>query len=487
MNILFLWTDQQRPDTIGAFGNEAIRTPHLDRLAAASVLFEHAYCAQAVCSPSRASVLTGVYPHAHGVVENNVELPRALPTLAELLRTGGYACGYVGKWHLGDELRAQRGFEDFWSSTEDGYVRSHESEGYSTYHEFLLAQGYVPRDSHRDGTIFGRLTAARLPEEHGKPAFQAAECVRFLEANQHRPFLLMCNFLEPHPPVTGPRDGDYAADEMVLPPSWYRDMEPTVPLRYRDRRDVNRNAIHYRWLPQDDEAGWKQLKTRYWGLCTQVDHYVGVVLQRLEELGLADNTIVIYSSDHGDMMGEHRLLNKGVQYEGSVRVPLILRIPGVEPRRVTTPVSQVSLVPTLLDALDLPAPAHCQAKSILPLALGAAPSDEHVVVEWNGYDGFPPETKDAASSGQREWLADVRTIRGQRWKLNVHLSGEHELYDLANDSGELHNLAFDSTRWSTVEALTDRLRAWQRATKDPLPLPDVVRDIQAAAQGSSIS
>ncbi|MGH2369997.1 MAG: sulfatase family protein, partial [Chloroflexota bacterium] len=115
-NILFLWTDEQRPDTIGAYGNPRIRTPNLDRLAARSVLFEQAYCAQPVCTPSRATVLTGTYPHTHGATHNNVPLPEDVPTIAELLRPRGYICGYVGKWHLGREIHPQRGFDAWWSS-----------------------------------------------------------------------------------------------------------------------------------------------------------------------------------------------------------------------------------------------------------------------------------------------------------------------------------------------------------------------------------
>jgi arylsulfatase A-like enzyme len=485
-NVLFLWTDQQRPDTIGAYGNPAIRTPHLDRLAASGALFAHAYCAQPICSPSRASVLTGVYPHTHGVIENNVPLPPTPLTLAELLRPAGYVCGYVGKWHLGREHAAQRGFEDFWSSTEDyghGYAAGDPSaQSLSTYQQWLMRAGAIPPER---VTPLSRPEAAALPEAFGKPAFQAAECVRFLETHRDRPFLLMCNFLEPHPPVTGPRDGAYAPEDMVLPPSWYREMDETVPLRYRQQRDVERNDAHYRWLRRNDEWGWKELKARYWGLCTQVDHYAGVILDRLEALGLAERTIVVYSSDHGDMMGEHRLLNKAVQYEGAVRVPLIVRVPGHAPRRVTTPVSQVSLVPTLIEALGGEAPRHVQARSLLPLLAGDGAGDEDLVIEWNGSPGrlpVPAETQASVAGDPRPRPFDARTIRRGRWKLNVYLSGEHELYDLQDDPGELHNLAHDAALRPVIETLCDRLRGWQAATCDPLRLPDVLRDLQTRAR-----
>src|SRR5262245_37933443 len=222
LNLLFLWTDEQRPDSIGAYREAARaaggrgspyagagpRTPHLDRLAREGALCEQAYCAMPVCTPSRATVLTGTYPHTHGATHNNVPLPEAIPTVAELLRREDYVCGYAGKWHLGRELRPQRGFESWWSSMEDGYVDDHEVEGYSTYHHWLVRQGITPPDRGKDGSpVFSRRTAAGLPEAAGKPAFLATEACRFLDAHGDRPFALYVNFLEPHMPFTGPRDG----------------------------------------------------------------------------------------------------------------------------------------------------------------------------------------------------------------------------------------------------------------------------------------
>jgi len=462
-NVLFLWTDQQRPDTIGAYANPQISTPNLDRLAATGALFESAYCAQPVCSPSRASVLTGLYPHTHGVTANNTPLPVRAITIAELL-PDSYACGYVGKWHLGREHAAQRGFDDFWSSTEDykaGYAEGDPAAvAPSDYRAFLTECGY---DADTGGHAISREAAARLPEEVGKPAFQAQECRRFLDTFGGQPFFLMCNFLEPHPPVTGPLDDLYRPGEMTLPESWYREMEPTVPARFRQRRDPALYPNHYTNLPSNDELGWKTLKARYWGLATLVDRYCGAILDHLDALGLKDDTIVVYSTDHGDMMGEHRLLNKGVPYEGSARVPLIIRVPGLAPRRITTPVSQVQLVATLLELLGQPVPTHLQGESFAPLLAGQHAGPEEVVVEWNGFDGTPGDRRGPEPP-------EVRTIRRGQWKLNVHASGEHELYDLQADPGELHNAFSDPGSTVVRGDLFDRLLRWQRRTGDPLAL-----------------
>jgi arylsulfatase A-like enzyme len=497
-NLLLIWTDEQRWDAIGACGSPRLHTPHLDRLAAEGVVFEQAYCTQPVCSPSRASVLTGYYPHAHGVMQNNVPLPAETPTLAELLRPAGYVCGYVGKWHLGPELaRTQterRGFDDYWVSTEDMYTHDYARDGYSDYHHFLVAQGYEPPDTVRNGRVFSRETAARLPEDVGKPAFQAAACIRFLAQHRHEPFFLAVNFLEPHFPFFGPLDGYYDPEAMALPESWWREPDQSMPHHYRlIRQKYLDDNPHVR---TNDARGWQELIARYWGLCTLIDRHVGRILQRLEELGLAEDTIVVFTSDHGDMMGEHRLVGKCVQYESSVRVPLLVRAPGVAPRRVATPVSQVHLTPTLLDLLGRSIPEGMQGVSQRPLpiggdgastagaavpvdaaGLGASPDDAEVFVEWNGWNMFPAQVWQAYWGAEPEAMAqprgpvDARTIRRGRWKLSVYVTGEAELFDLQTDAAECHNLAHHPEYRATVDALFTRLAAWQHATGDTLALP----------------
>jgi arylsulfatase A-like enzyme len=472
-----LWSDQQRPDTIGAYGNGLIRTPHLDRLAAGGALFEQAYCTQPVCTPSRASALTGLFPHTHGARRCNVVLSRAVPTLAELLRPRGYVGGYVGKWHLGFELRPQRGFDDFWASTEDLYTHHDPQEGTSAYHRFLVDRGYAPGDPSRMGyPVFNRETAARLPEEVGKPAFTARECIRFLETYGDRPFVLSANFLEPHFPFFGPFDDLYDPEAIPLPASWYRAPGPDVPRHYRLlRREYATRNPHVR---SNDERGWKELTARYWGLCSLIDKYTGRILERLDELGLADDTIVVYTSDHGDMMGQLRMVTKSVQYEGAVRVPLLIRAPGLQPRRLATPVSLVDLTPTLLDLLGLPVPAHMQGESLAPLLRGGdvAADEAEVFVEWNEWDGvqqvWSPVAGVADPDEAQPPSIDARTIRRGRWKLSLYATGEGELYDLVSDPEETRNVIHDATRAGVVADLYDRLRRWQRETGDLLALRD---------------
>lgn len=491
-NLLLLWTDEQRADTIGAGGNPQIRTPNLDRLAERATVFDQTYCAIPVCTPSRATILTGLWPHTHGALHNNIPLRLETPTIAEILRPKGYRCGYAGKWHLGDELQPQHGFLDGWSSMEDGYVKDHRHAGFSTYHQWLVAHGFTPPDHAPDGArVFSRTTAARLPEAAGKPAFLADAACRFLDTVDRQPFLLSVNFLEPHMPFTGPWDGMYEPGEMALPESWHREPDETVPLRYRLRRDEYRR--HNPHVTTDDELGWQALKARYWGLVSLVDKYVGRILDHLEALGLADDTLVVYTSDHGDMMGEHRLVGKGVAYEGATRVPLLLRHPALTPRHVTTPVSQIDLVPTLLDLLGCDLPTHLPGRSLRPLIEegDTAPQTAEIVIEWSGAaqgvtaDGHriaAPDSAGVDAAAVRALSAQQRTIRRGRWKLTVDEAGDHELYDLEVDPQEHINLlgrgsATPITAQKAAGELWMRLLAWQQRTADPLRLPANPREM----------
>ena len=478
-NVLLLWTDEQRPDTIAAYGDRKVQTPNLDRLAAGGALFEQAYCTQPVCNPSRASVLTGVYPHTHGVLANRMTLPHTYPTIAELLKPHGYACGYAGKWDLGWEHDAQRGFDDLWASVQPksrGYAAGTRPP-HSAYHHHLVARGYSPPAGK---ATFGDEYTARLPEADSKPAFLAGEAIRFLEVHRDEPFLLSVNFFEPHPPYHSAFDDLYDAEQVTLPGSWYAPMDETVPLRYRRRRAAVSRDLSEGRLTGDDEGAWKELIAHYWGACTLVDKYAGQILDRLEELGLAEDTVVVYTSDHGDMMGEHRLLGKTTQYEGSMRVPLLVRFPGFAPQRIATPTSLVDVLPTLLGLLGVSAPPHLQGVDRRPLLEGGdvAPEEEALIVEWNGFHGYPnedekPELLDEPEEVKRRLGAtEARTIRVGCWKLTLYASGEHELYDLAADPGELHNAIRDAGTAEVVEGLVGRLREWQHRTADQMALPD---------------
>ncbi len=456
-NLLFIYTDEQRYDTMAAYGNTHIEMPNLNRFAETATVFEEAYVTQPVCTPSRSSLLTGLYPHTNGCIANNVPLSPDTPCLPEMLTEGNYTCAHHGKWHLGDEIFPQHGFSE-WRAIEDMY-RPYYRPGkprdeLSHYQRWLREQGLEAPE----GDFFNRSQAAKLPEEYSKPAYLAREATRFLRKNHDNPFVLFVNFLEPHMPFTGPRDDQYEPESIPLPDNFEAVPGADQPLRLR--------AGHAKWHNRfQSEQDFRRLIARYWGLCSQVDTYFGRIMDVLEELGLADNTVVVYTSDHGDMMGSHGMVAKTVMYQESVRVPLLVRVPGQrEGHRVSGPISQIDLVPTLLDVMRQPVPEALEGKSLRQAAEGTVTElDQDIVIEWNGSNGYSPnvELPDATKEQILEsWSDPVRTlVTAQGWRFTCSPLGEHELYDLNVDPGETTNLAARAEHLPLMRRLRGRIAA----------------------------
>ena len=484
-NLLFIFTDEQRADTLGCYGNDRIETPNLDCLASSSTLFERAYVTQPVCTPSRSTIMTGLYPHSNGCTANNIPLPADVLCLPEMLPAGEYVSAYHGKWHLGDEVFRQHGFDE-WVSIEDGYA-GHYSEGRdgetkSTYFDFLSCHGFSPEN----GVVFSRSEAARLPEQYGKPAFLAEQASRFIKANRDRRFALFVNFLEPHMPFFGPRDEQYDPAQVRIPanveayPGQAQHLKSRLLRRHFQEKGFGGEVLR-------TAVDWRRLIARYWGLCSLVDTHVGTILRSLDDCGLMQDTVVVYTSDHGDMMASHGLLAKCVMYEEAVRVPLLVRAPGhAGPRRVAAPISQVDLVPTLLELMGQPGPASLQGVSTADVLgpNGRAGAGRDVFIEWNGPDsglgrlghgGTPPAhlLTEASPELMRRALNDpLRTVVSQEgWKLTLSTLGQHELYNLNDDPFECRNLANASEQRPVRHRLAQRIRAWQRQTGDAAELP----------------
>ncbi|MGI5819664.1 MAG: sulfatase-like hydrolase/transferase [Armatimonadota bacterium] len=483
-NLLFIYTDEQAAKTMSAYGNSLIETPSLDRLAGDSLVFENAYVTQPVCTPSRSSLLTGLYPHSNGCTANNIPLPRDVQCLPELSDFSEYRTAHMGKWHLGDEIFAQHGFDE-WVSIEDGYRTYYnpwrDKDQHCDYWHWLVdEQGVEPPESEDGFNAFSRGQAARLPEKHSKPAFLAERATQFLNEVGEQPFMLFVNFLEPHMPFFGPRDDQYDPDDVPLPDNFDAVPGPDAPLKLRLLYEHYRHA-GASGLPLQTEDDWKRLIANYWGLCSLVDTYVGRILDALERSGHADDTIVVFTSDHGDMMGSHQLVAKTVMYEESVRVPMLLRVPWMPQAtgRVERPVSQIDVVPTLLDLLGNPVPSHLQGRSWRPEMHDPGSFAEHdVFIEWNGSNNGMmsndsrdlPDHIDRITSYQEAWrafTARVRTIiTPTGWKFNCSPLGEHELYNLHQDPGETENLIDDPAVTELVADLYERLLAWQQETED---------------------
>ncbi len=484
-NVLLIWTDEQRFDTMKAYGNSHIKTPNLDRLASQSFVFDRAYCCQPVCTPSRGCILTGRWPHQHGARANNTPLHQDSKTIAELIDPA-YRRAYIGKWHLGDEITAQHGFDE-WTSIEDGIYRSFYSnpedlERRSDYHHFLVENGFTPNGQASDGAkVFSRGYTAVMPYKFTKAGFLGKTAGDFIRNHDpSTPFLASVNFLEPHMPFFGPYNDMYDPDELPVGPAFATPPGDDISVRNRaicamyQQKGFEGKDMH-------TEQGCRRLRANYYGLVSMVDDAVGEILDALDDSGMADNTIVIFTSDHGEMMGDHGMVTKGVMYEESVHIPLLMRVPWLnkEEKHIEGPISQIDLTPTILDLLDQPLPDNLEGTSRLPVLEGEADlSDNDVFYLWHsnvyntkGVDvpGVDPDV--VAAVGQGEWRC-VTTADG--WKLHLCATDPvNELFNVKDDPHELKNRFDDPACAEVKRELAGKIKAWMQRVGDETPLPAV--------------
>jgi arylsulfatase A-like enzyme len=466
-SLLIFLPDQQRADTIACYGSRSVHSPNLDKLASESMVFRRAYVTQPVCTPSRSSLMTGTWPHVNGCHRNSVPLPPKFPVLPQLVTDDDYRTGYMGKWHLGDENQAQRGFRE-WIST----------EGVSDYSQFLIEHGLIPEKA--DGS-FSELTVSELPWHLSKPRFLARHAIRFIEKHRHESFLLVVAFAEPHSPYNGPFNNEHLPHEIELDPTAVASEDSELPLRYRLMREwqqaeaaldrKRRSNLFFFGITPDE---YRSLKRRYLGLVTLVDESIGSILESLEQAGRGEDTIVLHTSDHGDMMGSHHLFAKEVMFEQAVRVPYLIRLPNERRgRMIEQPVSHIDFIPTLLDLLGQPLTVQLAGKSRVPLLRGEAMPAESIFIEW-----APNRTK--IKKGTK--LAPRRLIRRaveestrtvispDGWKLNLRDKDLNELYNLNSDPFETRNLYYAGQYTEIISRQTDEIRRWQSSVGDTLKL-----------------
>ncbi len=466
-NVLFILTDQQRFDTFAAYGNTKIEAPHLNKLASESIVFKRAYVTQPVCTPARSSIMTGLWPHTNGCTSNNIPLRADTACLPGLLNDSDYSSAYMGKWHLGDEVFRQHGFDE-WVSIEDSYAHRY-SEGRdptarSAYHDYLKELGYKPDEDN----IFQRSFSASLPLEHSKPKFMEHKAREFIFRNRRNPFILYTSFLGPHPPLAGPFENKYQAEEMELAPSFDKVLGENDPLRYRLFQEFFWDE--YRGNPDE----YRKFKALYWGRVSQIDRSIGGLLASLEEAGVAGNTIVVFTSEHGEMLGDHHILHKQLMYDGSSRVPFLLKIPQMNGRSLTVehPVSQIDIIPTLLELLHAKGIGDSlPGQSLASLANGGEVAEKHAFIQWNPANK-PPNFLENTQLCSQEDIArmsreSVRTvISPDLWKLCLSDVDKHQLFNLAEDPHEMNNLYYTSGYKDTIQRLTKNIHQWQKKVKD---------------------
>jgi arylsulfatase A-like enzyme len=453
-NLLFLITDQQRADTLAP--GSPCQTPHLDSLARRGVRFENCYAPNPICSPVRASLFTGLLPHNHGMVDNphTVEAYRAnlkagLPFWTRDLQQAGYYCGYYGKWHVERSLRLEDfGFNEY--ETEDGDYR-----GYRAHRrqmglpEKVAAPQQVVKVEQKGYRPFVLSGAIPEPPEATLEQYIFSRGVQFIEEQAarptQRPWALVLSTLGPHDPYLVPGEylERYDPRQIPLPASFGDDLAGR-PAIYRRIQQV--------WASLEWEEYARAIAS-YYAFCSLIDDQVGRIMAALQASGQSENTLVVYISDHGDYMGDHRLMLKGVPaFEGAYRVPLILAGPGIpQGETVTQRVNHLDLAASTMPLLGFQAGAvsgHPSiGRSLLPLLNG----DQAARQDWSSLHF-------AECHGQRFFYTQ-RVVWWEQYKYVFNGFDLDELYDLAGDPYELHNLAQEAGMRPVLEEMAARM--WQ--------------------------
>ncbi len=457
-NVLLLMSDQHRQHALSIDGDRHAKTPNLDGLAGAGLRFDQAYCTNPVCTPSRASILTGLYTHNHRTWSNGTPWPFANKTLGHYFGRAGYMSGLIGKMHFVD---AQTHGFDYRLDFNDWYQylgpktklyaeelsRANSGSGLPQIDDLWRDYGdpwvgVREKDGRKGFVHVGR--ASKIPERDHFDSFVARETVRFLKNfGKQQPFFLVSSFLKPHDPFMPPERFAqmFPKESMELPATWGKVNLASVPAEIRKRIEFDTPT------PELHEPEMvRQRIAMYYANLAHLDDCVGQVLRALAELGLAEDTLVVYTSDHGEMLGEHGLWNKFVFYEPSVGVPLILRGPGVGGGRCAVPVSQTELCATLLEVCGITPPSGLDGGSLAPFLAEPARRRDQAV-----YSEFALRGKSAKYM-----------IRRGDFKYCFYVSDTPELYNLREDPQEMRNLAGQAEYREKAEQMKAELFAWYK-------------------------
>lgn len=469
-NILLICCDEMRGDAMGCAGNSIVQTPHLDRLAAQGASWQRCYATQPTCTPSRASFLSGCY--ASSMRSRMVgcwtpDDPRFLP---HAFHQAGYHTAAIGKIHL-----VPQHDEPAWQkerSEKDGhYYGFREVDLVNGHGDNCFGSGFTPWLEERCPDWRARRQARRRLREEVPSCYEwplTPDCHsgdylvektrEFLGRKHDQPFFLNASFADPHYPFTVPEPFASMYRPEDMPPPVPGISHSTHPAEI-ERLATGDDPVHV--IGTHQKCGhysledWQSIKAIYYGMISQLDHQVGQILQALEESGQADDTVVVFLSDHGDYLGDHGMYGKGLSYEGSIRVPLILRGPGIQPGvRVGGVGTLLDLAPTLLDLAGIPEPEGVQGISCKSLLTGQGQSGRDAVLIENDDDRTPMR---------------MRTLVGGDWKLTVFAGQESgQLYHLPTDPQELHN------RWADPQCADIRKTLQQRLLEEVILGVDAV-------------
>ncbi|HWL54922.1 MAG TPA: sulfatase-like hydrolase/transferase [Chthoniobacteraceae bacterium] len=481
-NILWITTDRQRRNTLGCYGNPLVTTPNLDRLAAEGVVMEEAWCQSPICAPSRASFLTGRYPRTTRVNRNAQRIPPDEKVISRLLADHGYVCGHAGKYHLAPSCP---GIADWCEPrTDDGYSvfdwSMHPPDmPVSQYTAWLVEHGI---EFQREPVNGSRYVQFGMDEKTSNTAWVAQRGINFLSVSQQleRPWFFSMNINDPHSPLDPPRRflEPYLdrLDEMPLPQYTEGELEQKPFYQKIDHHGVYGAGIRH--LKEGGKQGGfsaaamsdddhRLIAAAYYAMIDHIDYQAGRVVEALEATGQLENTLILFMSDHGEMLGDHGVYFQGPYfYESMMRVPLLMRLPGKIASNIRVPamVELVDLAPTLLDLAGVPPYEGMQGRSfrrLLEPDAGRSHFRDSVYFE---YYRAIPSGRYEPGGGQ---LTGVRT---REFALSVvHGIDDGELYDLRHDPAETCNLwrdpAYLAVKAGMLKLLCDR----QAETIDPLP------------------
>lgn len=496
-NVLFILCDQLRADYLSCYGHGTLRTPNIDALARRGVRFERAYCQSPNCGPSRASFYSGRYVFSHGATWNFTPLPLGEQTLGDHLRASDMRVAVVGKTHMyadrdgmqrlaippqgsAGQCLAEAGFEPY--ERDDGihpdntvdpelrynaYLRSHGMDGANPWHTWAnaamgpdgeIASGWYFRNAH---------LPTRAADEHGETAYMTRRAMQFMEEQGDRPWVLHLSYIKPHWPyiVQAPYHAMYGREDVQAPIRAAHERHDEHPV-YRGFRNQPEGLAFSR------DADRLNVIPTYMGLVRQIDDWLGKLFEFMNRRGLLDNTLIVFSSDHGDFLGDHWLGEKEFMYESGVRIPLIVSDPTApQGHGVVTDalVEAVDVVPTILDILGRTPPAHwVEGRSLRPILHREAESVREVAISELDYSiygaarelGLPPR-------GARMVMA-----RSDRYKY-VHFDGlPPQLFDLTDDPHELYDLGRDPAFAGIREEHQSYLFDWMRARRNRVTITD---------------
>jgi len=472
-NILWICSDQQRYDTLGCYGNAYVHTPNLDKLAERGALFENAVCQSPICSPSRGSFLTGRYPITCHQRQNGADIPSSEILVTKLFHDAGYYCGLSGKLHI-RACNPASGCKEMESRIDDGYDEFHWSHDtgaswglHNEYYQWL--HDTYGTTYHTENTPQSRFVQFGMPIEQHQSYWCADKAIEFITSNKEseKPWLFSVNMYDPHHPFDPPREllERYLThlDDIPLPDYIPGEEQTKTIWQQQDHTGAYNHHAGFDFTAMNN-TDHRMVRAAYWAMCDMIDLQIGRMLDALKKCGELDNTIILFHSDHGEMLGDHGVYLKGPYfYDPCVKIPLIISWPGHVPQgRYTQLVQLMDLPKTILELSNIPTLERMQGDSLCKV--------------------FESRTQQLHESAYCEYLnampwhknpkAFASMVRTNDWKLVVSHSvkGEGEMYDLHADPGEHHNLYTDSRYLGKKEELMEELLNHWAHMADPEPL-----------------